>query len=104
MDQLDKGPTFKGGDEALFKYLGENITYPQELKDAGISGMCYIDFIIHEDGSIGEVNVIKSDNELLGPPAIKAIEGMPNWEPGEKDGKAVAVKFSLPVRFALKGE
>lgn len=104
VDQLDKMPAFKGGDEALYRYLGENIVYPQELKDAGISGMCYIGFIISEDGSIGSVEVAKSDNEQLEPAALKVIEGMPDWEPGVKDGQEVKVKFVLPIKFALKGE
>lgn len=38
---------------------------------------------------------------LLEEEALRIVRGMPKWEPGTQNGKAVCVKYVLPVKFTL---
>jgi TonB family protein len=98
---VDVMPEFKGGTEALMKYLGNNVKYPKEAKENKIEGKVLIGFIIDTKGNIKEVNIIKTADELLDAEAVRVIKTMPKWKPGKQDGKKVNVKFVLPIAFKL---
>lgn len=98
---VDVKPEFPGGVEAMQKYLMENIKYPSEAKENGIQGRVICQFIVNTDGSVSDVNVLRSAGELLDAEAVRVIESMPKWNPGIKDGKIVRVKFTLPLTFRL---
>mgnify|MGYP001766068090 CR=1 FL=1 len=96
-------PSFPGGESALFDYLRRNIDYPVQAREAGISGVVYIGFVVEADGSISTVTV---QRELAGgctEEAVRVISQMPKWNPGKQRGKPVRVRLSLPVRFTLVG-
>lgn len=60
-------------------------------------------FTVNSDGSIQDTEVIKSSGDIyLDKETVRVIEAMPRWKPGRKDGKAVRVKFVLPVNFRLQ--
>ena len=93
---------FPGGIEAMFEYLSQNLKYPQAAIEARIEGTVYVKFIIEEDGSISNIEVIQS--HLGGgceEAAMNAVRNMPNWNPGTRKGKPVPSIFVLPVQFQL---
>ena len=95
-------PSFPGGDKALSKYLAESIIYPQEAKEKRIKGRVYLEFVINEEGSVTDVKVIRgTGNNSLDEEAVRVVKNMPKWIPGKKNGKAVSVKFTVPVEFKL---
>ncbi len=94
-------PEFPGGQEALFKYLGEETKYPSIAKDAGIEGRVYVSFTVNTDGTIQDVKVLRSPHPSLAKEAKRVVRGMPKWKPGKQRGKPVRVNFKLPVRFTL---
>lgn len=98
----DVDPQFPGGMEGLYKYLSENIKYPQQAKDEDISGRVFVSFIINADGSVSEAQVIRSIGGGCDEEALRVVEGMPKWQPGMVDGKPVRVHFNLPINFSLK--
>ncbi|MFH1120865.1 MAG: energy transducer TonB [Bacteroidota bacterium] len=94
-------PEFPGGEVALLKYLGENTGYPEIAREAGISGIVYVSFIVEPDGSISS---IRAQREIPGgctEEAIRVVREMPRWLPGRQRGKAVRVNMNLPVYFKL---
>jgi TonB family protein len=97
-----KGPEFKGGSDALAKYLGEFINYPVQAKEDNIEGVVYVKFVVTKGGEIEDVSVKRKVNDLLDAEAVRAIEGMPNWEPGTFEGEAVKIEMVLPINFSLK--
>lgn len=102
---VEQMPEFKGGNEALMEYLGENIKYPSIAKENNIQGKVYVEFTVHSDGSITDVG-LKEDYDIgggCGKEAIRVVEGMPRWTPGEQRGVPVSVRMVLPVTFKLKG-
>lgn len=99
---VEKQPEFPGGNEALIKYLGQNIKYPTVAAQNGIQGRVVCRFTVKRDGSVGDVEVVrKGDHPSLDREAIRVIESMPKWKPGQQRGKAVNCKFTLPVVFKL---
>lgn len=95
-------PTFPGGDQALFKFLSDNIRYPVIAQENGIQGRVICQFVVNRDGSIVDVEVVRSVDASLDREAIRVIKSMPNWKPGMQRGKAVRVKYTLPVNFRLQ--
>lgn len=95
-------PSFPGGEEALFKFLGKNIDYPQMAADAGITGMVYVTFVIEKDGSVSDARILKGIGGGCDEEALRVVKQMPKWSPGKQRGKSVKVQYNLPVRFILK--
>ncbi len=99
---VENEPEFPGGMEALYKYLGESIKYPQVAKENNITGRVYVTFVVEKDGSIANPKVLRDIGGGCGQEAIRVVKAMPKWKPGKQRGKAVRVQFNLPVNFNLQ--
>ena len=99
---VEKMPSFPGGDAALFKFLGENVKYPVIAQENGVQGRVICQFVVNRDGSIVDVEVVRSVDASLDKEAIRVIKSMPKWSPGQQRGKPVRVKYTLPVNFKLQ--
>lgn len=101
---VEENPEFPGGEVELFKYLGKNTKYPAIAKDAGISGIVYVQFVVMEDGSINPdmITILRGVNPVLDEEAMRVVKNMPKWKPGRQRGKPVRVYYKLPFRFTLK--
>lgn len=96
-------PEFPGGQQALFKYLSENVKYPVIAQENGIQGRVICQFVVNKDGAIVDVEVVRSGGDpSLDKEAIRVIKSMPKWHPGKQRGKAVRVKYTVPVNFRLQ--
>jgi len=101
---VEKMPEFPDGERELFRFLRENIDYPPEIEQRGISGQVVSQFVVNSDGSISDIKIIRSLDPLLDAEVVRVIEAMPNWIPGKKNDEAVNVQFSLPVRFQIEAQ
>ncbi len=99
---VDKMPEFQGGVKKLLNYLATNIKYPAEARKAKIQGQVVVNFIVEKNGSISHVKITKGIGHGCDKEAVKAVENMPRWIPGQQKGKPVRVNFNLPVRFSLQ--
>lgn len=100
---VEKMPEFPGGQAALFKYLSENVKYPVIAQENGIQGRVICQFVVNKDGSIVDVEVVRSGGDAsLDKEAIRVIKSMPKWKPGQQRGQAVRVKYTVPVNFKLQ--
>lgn len=96
-------PEFPGGQQALFKYLSENVKYPVIAQENGIQGRVICQFVVNKDGAIVDVEVVRSGGDAsLDKEAVRVIKSMPKWNPGKQRGKAVRVKYTVPVNFKLQ--
>ena len=86
----------------MMKFLKENSVYPYQALRDSIEGRVNIQFTINENGSIGEIIVLKSVNPILSEECIRLIKQMPNWIPSEFKGEKVKSKYMLPITFCLK--
>lgn len=94
-------PEFPGGTAELMKWLQKNIKYPTISQENGVQGRVIVQFVVNKDGSIVDPAVIRSVDPYLDKEALRVVKAMPKWKPGEQRGKAVRVKFTLPVQFRL---
>lgn len=82
-------------------YLGKNIQYPPQAREANIQGRVVVKFVVDENGSIGNIQVVKGIGGGCDEEARRVVAGMPKWKPGKSNGKAVKVYFTLPIKFTL---
>ena len=100
-DSVDVHPIYVGGNEALFKFIGEHIVYPKNSKAKKIEGTVFTQFTITKKGAVKDVTILKGVNEELDQESIRVIELMPNWIPGELNQKKVNCKYVLPIKYQL---
>ena len=99
---VEQMPEYPGGEDAMFKFLGDNLVYPKAAKKQGIQGKVWIGFIIDKEGGITNVEVLRGIGGGCDEEAVRVIKLMPKWIPGKQDGKPVNVKFRFPINFTLK--
>ena len=98
---VEKMPEFEGGMDGMMSFLQKNIKYPAEAKEKGKKGRVLVQFVVEKDGSIVEPKVVKSVSPELDAEALRVVQMMPKWKPGQQRGKNVRVQFTLPVLFKL---
>ena len=99
---VEENPSFPGGEDALYKYLYENIQYPDMAHDNNITGTVVIRFVVEKDGSITKAAIAREIGGGCGKEALRVVNSMPKWKPGKQSGKAVRTEFTLPVQFTLE--
>ena len=98
---VEEMPQFPGGMAEAMKFLAKNINYPAEAQKAKIEGRVIVQFVVKEDGKVSDAKVVRSINPDLDAEALRVIGLMPEWIPGKQRGKAVAVKYTMPIMFRL---
>jgi protein TonB len=101
--ELEDPATFKGGGLGEFRnWVMDRVRYPQIAQENGIQGNVIIEFVIDETGQLGRIKVLQSPDPVLSDAAISVLQKSPKWKPGKQRGKAVKMKFVLPVLFKLQ--
>jgi len=91
-------PTFNGGIQAVYKYVGANFKYPKDLP-TNIHGKLSVGFTITREGHIADVHISTSLNEKLDQEAIRVVSEMPYWIPGVLFNRPVDVRYLIPLSF-----
>ena len=129
---VEEMPTFNGEEPKTFrKYIAQNLRYPKEAVENGVTGRIIISFFVDQDGKVvipekemlakatarhnDEVVVVsyrtlEKDAEtpdekyiqLLKDEARRVVSESPAWTPGKQRGKNVKVMFTFPINFTLK--
>lgn len=100
---VEQMPEFKGGEQEMFRFLGENIRYPKTAQEAGTEGLVVLSFVIEKDGTVNDVQVLKKLGMGTDEEAMRVVELMNGkWQPGKQDGQPVPVRYTLPIRFAIR--
>jgi periplasmic protein TonB len=101
---VEEPAEFPGGLAAMSKYIAQNIQYPAMAREAGITGKCFLKFVVNETGEISNVEVLKGvpgcsecDRE-----AIRVVKSMPKWKAAKMTGKSVKCFFNLPINFKIQ--
>ena len=100
--KVESMPTFQGGDLNGYRnWFQSQLQYPQEAKEKGIKGRVIFSFVVEKDGSVSDFKVLNTPDKLLSAEVERVFKLTPKWEPGKQNGKAVRVKFTVPIVFAL---
>lgn len=84
------------------KWVMEHISYPAELYKEDIQGRVTAEFIVETDGTIANVNILKSAHPLLSNEVVRILKLSPKWTPAVAKGENVRVKFTFPIVFAIR--
>ena len=99
---VEEMPEIPGGMAECLKFLAKNIKYPTIAQENGVQGRVIVQFVVNRDGSIVDPVVMRSVDPYLDKEALRVIMMMPKWKPGKQRGKAVRVKYTVPVTFKLQ--
>ena len=96
-------PEFPGGQKALFEYLASNVRYEDLVWDADITGRVVVQFLVQADGSITDIEIVRSlGYPKLDEEAKRVISEMPKWVWKRDPGKYAPVRYTVPVNFKLQ--
>lgn len=98
----DEEAEFPGGYAAMNAFLNKNLEYPETARTKKISGKCYVKFIVDTDGKVSDIQVARGveDCPECDEEAIRVVQMMPKWKPGNTDGKPGKSYFTLPLLFS----
>ncbi|MBX0291623.1 energy transducer TonB [Hymenobacter sp. HSC-4F20] len=96
---VEQMPVFKGGQEALLGFIGENIHWPESAPKT-ITGRVYIHFTIDEQGTVRNVVVRKGLHPALDTEAVRVVRLLDGkFTPGSQNNRPVAVAYTIPIAF-----
>jgi TonB family protein len=99
----DKMPDFKGGPKELIKAINKNLKWPGGRCD--LEGTVFVACVIEANGQLTNKRILKGllDDKYCNADkeALKVIDFLTTWTPGQCDGKNVPVQFVIPVQFRL---
>jgi TonB family protein len=100
--QMEVEPVFKGGIEAFYKFLRQNVHYPTVAKLNNLQGKVFISFVIERDGSLTNIRIVRSIRSGCDEEAARAIKLSPPWISGTQYGVPVRVQYTTPISFTLQ--
>ena len=95
-------PEFPGGERALMKFVADNTEYPRMERDNDIGGKVITQFTVNEDGTISDIQIVRSPSVGFNKEVTRVVKMLPRFKPGMQQGKAVKVRYIMPVSFNLK--
>ncbi len=101
-DKVEIDPQYVGGMEALRTFLQKNLKYPGPAQRSNIQGRVYLNFTVEPDGSLSNINVMRGIGFGCDEEALRVMKLMPKWKPGKQSGRAVRVRFNMPIVFTLE--
>ena len=99
---VEEMPEFPGGMQECMVFLAKNVKYPVAAQEAKIEGRVIVQFVVKKDGTIADPIIMRGVSPELDAEALRVVSLMPNWKPGRQRGKAVNVKYTIPIMFRLQ--
>lgn len=93
---LDSGLEPVGGYAQLYRIL----EYPEMAKEMNRTGISWFSVIVEADGTLSDVQLLKSSYPDLDEAALKAINSS-SWVPAKYDERPVTFQIVLPIHFRL---
>lgn len=98
---IDTPPSYPGGMQKFYEYLFKNVRYPKEAQENNIQGKVFLSFIVEADGALSGIRVERKLGSGTDEEAVRVLKESPKWKPGLVAGKAVRVKYNIPITFSL---
>ncbi|TKC12486.1 TonB family protein [Pedobacter polaris] len=95
-------PSYPGGMKAFYQFLAKEIRYPVNAQKNSVQGTVRLSFVVTKTGKIQDISVIESPDNDLSREAVRVLQYSSNWLPAKELGEPVNMKYTVPVRFALK--
>ena len=95
---VEEKAQYPQGIDSLKTFIKNNLVYPS---DGGVQGRVIVGFVVEKDGSITNVDIVRSVHPALDEAAINVINKMPKWIPATNKGKIVRSRYYLPILFKI---
>ena len=93
---------FPGGTSALWKFIVNNVKYPEDCRKENKGGRVVVMFVVDDEGNVSLPEIIKSPDSRLSKEVMRVILMMPRWKPAQDKGVNVSMRFTIPVTFNAK--
>ena len=87
-------PSFPGGIDALYKFIGENY---KKTENQRTDGKTMVFFDVEVDGSLSNIQVLTNPDNDTAEEMIRVLKLSPKWTPAEIDGVFVSTNHGIPV-------
>lgn len=101
---VEQMPQFPGGEEALMKYISDNLKYPIMARENGIQGRVICRFVVTSKGEINNAEVLRSLDPACDKESIRLIRTLPRFVPGRQNGVNVNVLYTLSITFKISND
>ncbi|WP_375559577.1 energy transducer TonB [Bernardetia sp. OM2101] len=98
---VEKSASYEGGMDAFYKYVHQNMKYPESALENEIEGRVYVQFVVNQEGNIENVKAVQSLSPDCDAEAVRLLEESKQWIPAEQKGKKVKVRMNIPIMFKL---
>jgi hypothetical protein len=90
--------------DSLEKYIIDRINYPEMEKEALITGIEYVSFILKKDGSVTNVKIVRGipGGPGIGREVLRVLNSIHKLKPKKEKGYPVEVIYGLSIKFALR--
>jgi len=85
----------------IMKFIARNFKYPEIAKANGVEGRVILEFVVEKNGKVGRVKILRGLDKHIDKACIKVVEDLPVFSPGRQIGKAVPVKYTVPIKCTL---
>lgn len=99
---MENPPSYPGGINKFYEFLGKNIKYPPMAVENDIQGNVFVSFTVERDGTLSDIKIDRRLGFGTDEEAIRVLKLTRGWNPGTQNGKAVRVKYNIPIKFALE--
>ncbi len=96
-------PRYPGGEAEMMKFLAMNLRYPEAAMKSGKSGRVVVRFVVSKTGKVENPEIMRGISPELDAEALRVVGTLPDFIPGQSDGKPVACHYALPISFSLTG-
>lgn len=94
---MDLPPVFPGGEDSLKRYIRKNLRWP--ALDRYEEATVYVRFLITEDGSVSNAQVLRGIDSLANNEVIRLVNEMPKWITRDCNKHRFPIWYCVPVRF-----
>jgi protein TonB len=98
---IETPPSFPGGIEKFYAYVGKSIKYPPMAAENNIQGKVFLSFVVEKNGELTDIHVDRKLGGGTDEEAVRVLKASPHWTPGIQNGKPVRVKYNIPISFTL---
>lgn len=100
---VEQPAEFPGGVAAMNEFIFSNLIVPPEVRETGIRGKTFLNFIVTAEGKIKSIKLLKGfkDCPECDREAMRVVGIMPDWKPAVQNGNRVSMYFTLPISFGV---
>lgn len=101
-DIVETMPTYVGGLEEFYKFVGKNLKYPAQARRIGVEGKVFVYFVVDKDGSLSDIKIARGIGAGCDEEVLRIINMSPKWNAGMQRGVPVKVRMMMPITFKLQ--